>query len=83
MIHKAGERAASLTNQLLAFSRKQMIQPRILNLNKLIIDFDKMLRPILGEDIELRIITDTNLECIKADPGQIDQNPFESFRKCP
>ena len=73
LINKAGERAASLTNQLLAFSRKQMIQPRIINLNKLILDFDKMLRPILGEDIELRIITETNLNSINADPGQIDQ----------
>jgi PAS domain S-box-containing protein len=72
-IYKAGERAASLTNQLLAFSRKQITQPEIMDLNRLLHDFEKMLRRMLGEDIDIRIIAQPDLGNIKADPGQIDQ----------
>ena len=72
-IKKAGERAAALTQQLLAFSRRQAIQPEILNLNAVVTDVDKMLRRLIGEDIELVTITDPNLGSIKADRAQIEQ----------
>ena len=73
MIRKAGERAVSLTRQLLAFSRKQILQPKVLDLNALISDMEKMLHRLIGEDIALEVILDPNLERIKADPGQIEQ----------
>ncbi len=72
-INKAGERAASLTRQLLAFSRKQVLKPKILNLNTLIVDMDKMLRRLIGEDIEFVIKQNATLGRVKADPGQIEQ----------
>ncbi|HPA46086.1 MAG TPA: PAS domain S-box protein [bacterium] len=72
-IRKAGERAASLTRQLLAFSRKQVLDPKILNLNSLVADLDKMLRRLIGEDIDLVAVTDPDLGPVKADPGQIEQ----------
>ncbi len=72
-IEKAGKRAAALTSQLLAFSRKQILQPKVLNLNAVIADIDKMLRRLIGEDIELRINLDAAIGRVKADPGQIEQ----------
>ncbi|MEW6236337.1 MAG: PAS domain S-box protein [Candidatus Omnitrophota bacterium] len=72
-IKKAGLRAESLTRQLLAFSRKQVLQPRIIDLNALILDMDKMLRRLIGEDIDLVTIPDPSLNLIEADPGQIEQ----------
>ncbi len=72
-IKKAAERSASLNRQLLTFSRKQVIQPRIISLNELIINIEKMLRRLIGEDIELVIHLDPNLGQIEADPTQIDQ----------
>jgi two-component system cell cycle sensor histidine kinase/response regulator CckA len=72
-IKKAGERAASLTRQLLAFSRKQVLQPKVLDLNALVSDFGKMLQRLIGEDIELRSVLDPTLGSIKADPGQTEQ----------
>ena len=72
-IKKAGLRATSLTRQLLAFSRKQVFQPSILDLNALVTDFNKMLRRMVGEDIELVNILKPGLGQIKADPGQIEQ----------
>ena len=72
-IRKAGKRAASLTNQLLAFSRRQMIQPKILDLNTIVSDTGKMLRRLIGEDIELVTILGPELGYIKADKGQIEQ----------
>jgi len=72
-IKNAGVRAAALTQQLLAFSRKQILQPKILDLNTLISDNTKMLRPLIGEDIELVSVLDPALESVKADPGQIEQ----------
>lgn len=72
-IKRAGERAASLTRQLLAFSRKQILQPRVINLNTVITSLESMLRPLIGEDIELHTFLESNLGQIKADPGQIEQ----------
>jgi PAS domain S-box-containing protein len=72
-IQQAGERAASLTRQLLAFSRQQMLQPRLLDLNAIVLNIEQMLRRLLGADIELVTILESRLKPVKADPGQIDQ----------
>lgn len=72
-IDKAGERAESLTRQLLAFSRKQILQPRVLNLNELIRDMEKMLLRLIGEDVRITMNLDSQLGHIKADRGQIEQ----------
>ena len=72
-IRKAGERAASLTRQLLAFSRKQVMQPLVFDLNSVIGDLEKMLRRLIGEDIELKTRLRPDLGNVKADPGQIEQ----------
>jgi two-component system cell cycle sensor histidine kinase/response regulator CckA len=72
-ILNASERASSLTRQLLAFSRKHIIQPRVLDLNAHVSNMDKMLRRMIGEDIELVTLLAKDLGRIKADPGQIEQ----------
>jgi two-component system, cell cycle sensor histidine kinase and response regulator CckA len=72
-IKKAGDRAASLTRQLLAFSRQQVLAPKILNLNTIAVETEKMLKRLIGEDIELRIALDPTLGSVKADPGQVAQ----------
>ena len=72
-IAKAGHRAGSLTRQLLAFSRKQVIQPVMLDLNTVVDDMSKMLQRLIGEDIEIKFSRDLRLPSIKADPGQIEQ----------
>ena len=72
-IRSAGQRAAELTNQLLALSRRQLLQPRSFNLNTLIEDGAKTLRRLLGEDIEVVSILDPELGQVKADPGQMNQ----------
>jgi PAS domain S-box-containing protein len=72
-IKKAGDRAANLTRQLLAFGRKQILQPLPINLNDVVTDMNKMLRRLIGEDIELTAKLDPALKKIKADPGQIEQ----------
>jgi two-component system, cell cycle sensor histidine kinase and response regulator CckA len=72
-IGKAANRAATLTRQLLAFSRKQVIQPVILDLNSIVADMEKMLLRLIGEDIAITITRDPNLARVKADPGQIEQ----------
>ncbi len=72
-IKKASERAASLTGQLLAFSRKQVLQPKILDLNSVVLDLQKMLTRLIGEDIELRTSLAPNLAQVKADPTQLEQ----------
>jgi len=69
----AGQRAASLTRQLLAFSRRQVLAPQILDLNVVVSNLEKMLRRLIGEDIKLRTILDPALNRMKADPGQIEQ----------
>ncbi|MEW6236363.1 MAG: ATP-binding protein [Candidatus Omnitrophota bacterium] len=70
---KAGNRAAALTQQLLAFSRKQIVQPKVFNPNTIIYDMNKMLQRLIGEDIEVVMDLDPSLGCVKADPGQIEQ----------
>ncbi len=72
-IMKAGERAASLTKQLLAFSRRQVLQPRVLDLNDLVTGLGSMLQRLIGEDIDLRLALDPALGRVSADPGQIEQ----------
>ena len=72
-IKKAGERAASLTRQLLAFSRKQIVQPKILDINELLTDIKKMLGRLIGDNIELLTISDPALWRVEIDSGQIDQ----------
>jgi PAS domain S-box-containing protein len=70
---KAGHRAASLTRQLLAFSRQQVMDPKILDLNLVVKDMEKMLKRLIGEDIHLVTQLDRALSNIKADPGQVEQ----------
>ncbi len=72
-ISKAAERATSLTRQLLAFSRKQMLTPKILDLNAVVTENIKMLTRMIGEDIDLVMIPGSGLGTVKADPGQIEQ----------
>jgi PAS domain S-box-containing protein len=72
-IEKAGQRAASLTRQLLAFSRQQVLAPAVLNLNALITDMAKMIHRLIGEDIELVMKLDPAVGSVKADQGQIEQ----------
>jgi two-component system cell cycle sensor histidine kinase/response regulator CckA len=72
-ILKATERAAALTRQLLAFSRKQILQPQVLDLNAVVADVEKMLRRVIGEDILLVTLPAQNLGAVRADPGQIEQ----------
>jgi GAF domain-containing protein len=73
LIKGTAQRAADLTRQLLAFSRKQVLQPRILNLNAVVDGLAPMLERLIGEDIELRTALDPALGAVKADPGQIEQ----------
>ena len=72
-IEKASQRAVALTRQLLAFSRQQVLEPVILNLNTLVTDMEKMLPRLIGEDIELKLILDPAISQVKADPGQLEQ----------
>jgi len=72
-ILKAGERAATLTQQLLAFSRSQVLQPRVLDLNQLVTTLSTMLRRLIGEDVDLKLVLRPDLGRVSADPGQIEQ----------
>lgn len=72
-IRKAADRAASLTRQLLAFSRKQVLLPKVLDLTETVVNMDKLLQRLIGEDVNLVTILDHRLHRVKADPGQIEQ----------
>jgi len=72
-VQQAGERAAGLTQQLLAYSRKQMLKPRVLDLNAVVIDAKNMLARLIGEDISVSVEPDSDLQCVKADAGQLGQ----------
>lgn len=72
-IRGAGERAVTLTRQLLAFSRKQILQPKLLDLNATVTDTQKIIKRLIGEDIEIKTALEQRLPGIKADPGQIEQ----------
>src|SRR3989440_3318065 len=72
-IKKAGDRAAALTRQLLAFSRKQILQPKVLDLNQVVVETNKMLQRLIGEDVDLLIGLAPDLGKVKADPNQIEQ----------
>jgi len=72
-IKSAAEKAAGITRQLLAFSRKQVLTPRVINLNDVLLDLDSLLRRLIGEDIEVLTVPEKNLGAVKADPGQIEQ----------
>jgi PAS domain S-box-containing protein len=72
-IRKAAERATSLTRQLLAFSRRQVLEPQVLNFNTVVADVGKMLRRLIGEDVELATALDPAVGRVKADPGQLEQ----------
>jgi two-component system cell cycle sensor histidine kinase/response regulator CckA len=72
-VKRAGQRAVELTQQLLAFSRKQMLQPKLVDLNQILTGMEKMLRRLLGEGIDLSLLTSSGLGNVHADPGQIEQ----------
>jgi two-component system, cell cycle sensor histidine kinase and response regulator CckA len=72
-IKKAGERAANLTRQLLAFSRKQILQPKVIDLNDHVAEANRMLRRLIGEDIEIVLTLRPNLWKVRVDPSQLDQ----------
>jgi two-component system cell cycle sensor histidine kinase/response regulator CckA len=72
-IKKASDRGRSLTKQLLAFSRTSAIQPRVLDLNERLRDLSKLLRPLLGDDVEILIVPKSPSAVVEADPGQLDQ----------
>jgi signal transduction histidine kinase len=72
-VWNAGQRATELTRQLLAFSRQQMLQPKVLDLNQIVLGMQTMLRRLLSEDVELSVLTSRSLGRALADPGQIEQ----------
>jgi PAS domain S-box-containing protein len=72
-IRKAADRAAALTRQLLAFSRKQVLEPKVLDLNEVLAGIDKMLRRLIGEDVQIQTRFAADLWQVKADPGQVEQ----------
>jgi two-component system cell cycle sensor histidine kinase/response regulator CckA len=72
-IGRAGERATDLTRQLLAFSRKQVLQPQVLDLGQAVLGMEKMLRRLLSEAIELSLLSPSSLGSVLADPGQVEQ----------
>jgi two-component system cell cycle sensor histidine kinase/response regulator CckA len=72
-IIQAGERAAALTRQLLAFSRRQVLQPRILDVNEIVAAMQNMLQHVVGEGVDLRLHLATELDPVKADRGQVEQ----------
>ena len=73
LIRKAGEQAAALTRQLLAFSRKQILQPKVIDLNALVLEMEKLLRRVIGERFDLQAHPDAENGRVKADPSQLEQ----------
>jgi hypothetical protein len=73
---KAADRAAALTNQLLAFSRRQIVQPRVFDVNSVLSNTEKMLRRLIGEDVDLALKLNPDAGNIKADPGRLEQAIF-------
>jgi two-component system, cell cycle sensor histidine kinase and response regulator CckA len=73
LVNDACDRAASLVHQLLAYSRKQILQPKLIDLNELVVETEKMLRRVIGSDIRLRTNLDPHLGRVNADPGQMQQ----------
>ena len=73
LIRKAGEQAAALTRQLLAFSRKQLLQPKVIDLNALVVEMERLLRRVIGERFQLQSHPDAEIGRVKADPSQIEQ----------
>jgi PAS domain S-box-containing protein len=72
-IRKAAERGALLTRQLLSFGRQQVVQPRVLDLNERLKEISKLLRPLMGDDVEVRIAPKSTCAFVEMDPGQLDQ----------
>jgi two-component system cell cycle sensor histidine kinase/response regulator CckA len=72
-IRNAGERARTLTRQLLMFSRQQVLEPKVIDLNQIVVGAETMLRRLIEEDVRLVTALQPRLQCIKADPGQIEQ----------
>ena len=72
-IREAAKRGASLTRQLLAFSRRQPVQPQLLNLNERLRDVSKLLHPLMGDDVEIVLLPRSEAAVVEADPGQLDQ----------
>jgi len=72
-IYEAGRKASTLTRQLLAFSRKQVLEMRVININLLLENLTKMLGRMIGDDIEIRMLLDPAAGNIMADPGQVEQ----------
>jgi two-component system, cell cycle sensor histidine kinase and response regulator CckA len=72
-IKSAADRAAGITRQLLAFSRKAVLSPRVINLNDILLNLDSLLRRLIGEDVEVLTVPANDLGSVKADPGQIEQ----------
>ncbi len=73
VIHEAGEKAAALTRQLLAFSRKQVLEVKVVEIDAIVENLSKILRRIIGEDVQLKIRSAPGAKCVRADPGQIEQ----------
>jgi signal transduction histidine kinase len=72
-IHNAGERAAALTQQLLAFSRRQVLEPKVINLNDSVVELESMLRRLIGEGVAVHLDLDPALKRVRADPSQMGQ----------
>jgi len=72
-VQRAADRAAALTRQLLAFSRQQVLAPKVIDLNTVVSNMDKLLKRLLGEDIDLFTVLDPRIGTVRADPGQVEQ----------
>ena len=82
-VYKAAVRSSHLSRQLLAFSRRQLIAPRVLNLNDLILNFDGLLRRVIGTDVELVTLPFPDLGMVRADPSQMETGVGQSRHQRP